>query len=193
MTRSLPARAARVLAPVAAALVAVLGASACTSEWGSAAVVGDRRITVSQVQDATADVQKVVGADNPVTQSQVLYWLVLAPYVLDAAARHGIGVSVDDARREMQAVPHPTPASLLAVRSAMAMGKLQSDLQPEEAQQAYQEVRNQVEATGVRVNPRFGVFDPKQFVITPKQPDWLAPAPATAIPAPAPSAQPATP
>ena len=151
-------------------------------------MVGDRRITVSQVQDATADVQKVVGPDAQVTQSQVLYWLVLAPYVLDAAARHGIGVSVDDARREMQAVPHPTPAGLLAVRSAMAIGKLQSDLQPDRVPAGLPGGPVPGRApTAVRVNPRFGVFDPKQFVITPKQPDWLAPAPADGHPGAAPN------
>jgi len=179
VTRNLAARAARVLVPLAA-LVAV-AVSGCSSQWGAAAVVGDRRITVNQVQEATADIQQVLGPDAQLTQSQVLYWLVLAPYVLDAAARHGIGVSVDDARREMQAVKNPSAAGLLAVRSAMAMGKLQGDLEAPEAQKAYEEVRSEVDATKIRVNPRFGVFDPKQFIITPKQPDWL---PATPTPAP---------
>ena len=193
MTRNLAARAARALVPVAA-LVALAVTGCSSSQWGAAAVVGDRRITVNQVQQATTDIQQVLGPDAQLTQSQVLYWLVLAPYVLDAAARHGIGVSVDDARHEMQAVKDPSAAGLLAVRSAMAMGKLQGDLEAPEAQKAYEEVRAEVDATKIRVNPRFGVFDPKQFIITPQQPDWLPPTPtASATPAPAPSDQPAQP
>jgi hypothetical protein len=188
-TRRMPRVAAVV--PALAVAAALLTGCGGPSEGGSAAVVGDRRITEADLQTATSELQEVVGADNQLTQSQVLSWMVLAPYTLDVASKNGIGVSVDDAVNTLQGkVTDPSDATLLAARSAIALSRLSRGLDQAASQQAYQDVLTQVKAVKVSVNPRYGSFDTKTFSIDAVSPNWLV---KTATPAATASADPNAP
>jgi hypothetical protein len=160
-------------------LAAAVGVAGCTPTPGAAAVVGDRRIPVSDVQSATVDVLELVGPDVQVGQPQVLSWLVLAPFVLDEAARRGVGVSPDDARQQFSADPQrqvadPSDAAIRAVQSALVISRLRSQLQPEQAQQAADAVLQRVRAAGVQVSPRYGRFELSNFSVQAVRPEWLA-------------------
>lgn len=178
--------------------VLTLGLAGCTPRPGAAAVVGDRRIPVSDVQQATADVRELVGADVQVDQPQVLSWLVLGPFVLDEAARRGVAASEDDARQQFTAaepprrVADPSDAAIRAVQSALVISQLRNRLQPEQAAQAAQQVSARVRAAGVHVSPRYGRFDLNNFSVQPVTPDWIVPVPnSTSAPnEPAPSPTP---
>lgn len=196
-TRRMPRVAAVVPAlAVAAALLTGCGGPA---QSGSAAVVGDRRISEADLQTATRELQQVVGPDNQLTQSQVLSWMVLAPFTLDVAAKNGIGVSADDAVSQLQGrVTDPADPTLLAARSAIALSRLSRGLDQTASQKAYQDVLAQVKGVKVTVNPRYGSFDTEKFSIEAVTPDWLvktaAPAAEEGAPsdpnAPAPTATP---
>ena len=79
-------RTPRRLAAVALALPAALLLAGCgAAQAGAAAVVGDRRIPVTQVQDAHRDVSVLTGPDAGLSQADVLNWLILEPYIVEAA------------------------------------------------------------------------------------------------------------
>jgi hypothetical protein len=167
-----------------AAVAAGLGLGGCgTPEAGAAAVVGDRRISVSELQQATEDIQKAGGQDLQVSQQRVLTVLILEPYVVDVAARNGVGVSTYEgcmafASTSTSCLPGETTlsdAALLAMRGNAAIGKLQSGLDAARQQKAIQEILTAVERAGVHVNPRYGRFDPATTAIVPAQENWLAP------------------
>lgn len=160
-------------------LAAALGVAGCTPTPGAAAVVGDRRIPVSDVQSATEDVRELVGQDAEIGQSQVLSWLVLAPYVLAEGSRRGVAASEDDARQQFTADPQrqvtdPSQAAVQAVQSALVISRLRTQLQPDQAQQAADVVLAQVREAGVSINPRYGRFDLTSFSVQPESPDWIA-------------------
>lgn len=171
-TRRMPRAAA--LVPALAVTAALLTGCGGPAQSGSAAVVGDRRITEADLQTATRELQKVVGPDNPLTQSQVLSWMVLAPFTLDVAAKNGIGVSSDDAVTTLEGrVTDPADSTLLAARSAIALSRLSRGLDQAASQQAYNDVLAQVKAVKITVNPRYGSFDKEKFSVEAVAPDWL--------------------
>lgn len=181
MTRILRPDVRTIAVPLAAALLlAVTGCGA--SEAGAAAVVGDRRITVAQVQSAYQDILPVVGPDAQLTQSDVLNWLILQPYLVKAAAENNLGISAEDARdqfRTSDAEPHPSTAALDAVESALAINRLQAgELSQQKVQQVFTGVIDEIGRAKVHVNPRYGRYDPTRLVVSATQESWLAsPAP----------------
>lgn len=181
-TRSIPpcrrARAHRVgalrrLAGVTGlALAVAMGASGCSAaESGAAAVVDGRRISVSAVQDAAADFEVFTG--QPVPQQQVLYFLVIAPYVVDAAARAGVGVSPDDARTQLEdRVGDPSEASIEALRAAESVSRL-TQLSEDRAKPALDGVVADLQAADIQLSPRYGEFDAERITIVPPQENWI--------------------
>jgi len=187
------------LALVAAAAIApALSACGSTSEAGTAAVVGDRQIPVSDLQQATRDIQSVLGADAGVTQADILYYMIIAPYTIQEAAARNVGVSPNDVlawerqtvgANEAKGIPEFTPATVETMQGALSLQRL-SSLQAPAFQSAYDELRNSLTSAGVHVNPRYGRFDLKQFddkqvAVVPVTPDWIT---QTATPTPSPSA-----
>lgn len=173
---------------VAAALVVVaLTTSACSPrEAGAAAVVGDRRVTTQELQDALTGLK----AGNPqFAQVQqldrlVLFDLVAEPYLTRAAQQAGIGVSDSEARAALPGTPQADPAAVRALRGQIALNKL-NQAQSSEALDA---VAATLRSQGVRVSPRYGRFDDQTLSIVDAAPNWLpTPKPtATATPTPAP-------
>jgi hypothetical protein len=199
-----------VIRPAAVALAAALLltplTAACGTQAGAAAVVGDRRITVGELQTATSEVRSIVQDPSQVTQQLVLGWLIANPYVLQVAAEQGRGVSTQDAQgfftrsnfTNASGGTTPSESALAAVQSAYALQLLTGqDASPQAAKAAVDEVLADLRAADVDVNPRYGTFDyrwdeqTQSFTLTPRSPNWLeprqAPAPAAATPAPTPS------
>lgn len=202
-------RGPRASALAAAAAVLALVAACGVPEAGAAAVVGDRRISESDLQQATAEVQSIVPPESPITRQTVLGWLITEPYLSAAARTSGIGVSDDDVKqvfsssgfRSTDGSGAPSEAALRAVRSAVALQKIAgqgSPLNQEQATQVLGKVSADLEAADVRVNPRYGTFDPtfspengRVFAVTAgPEANWLVPKPSPS-PAPSPGAEPA--
>lgn len=196
---------------LALAVTAVLALSACgRAAVGAAAVVGDRRISVAQVQVASTQVEKILAQGSAVDQTTVLDWLIISPFAVDAAARNNVGASTDDAAQifaraaaanPSSSVGTPDPATLEAVRAVLALQNLQGQgsapITRDRAQAAYDELVARLKATHIVVNPRYGTFYPDKVSVgllasgrlplAHVQPDWQVPA-ASATPTPAPSA-----
>ncbi len=200
-------RGAAVALAASLALTPLLGA--CGTQAGAAAVVGDRRITVGELQTATSEVRSIVQDPSQVSQQLVLGWLIAHPYVVQVASEQGKGVSRQDAenfftRSNFTAAgggTSPSESSVDAVQTAYALSLLtgQESSTPEVAKKSVDEVLADLKAAKVTVNPRYGTFDyrwdeqSQTFTLSPRSPNWLAPAtPATPAPAtPAPGGAPA--
>jgi hypothetical protein len=176
-------------------------ASSCASgiDAGAAALDGDRRVTVSDVQTAFVQVNRIVPADQQFDQRTVLSFLITEPYVVAAATSTGVGVSEDDARnifvRSSATNPAakgltPAPVSIRLVRSVLALTRLgggtfaegQTPLPEAQGQAAVAQVVEQLRARDVMVNPRYGTFEPvfdpaaqKVFPVTADTDNWLVP------------------
>ena len=180
--------------------------AACGTQAGSAAIVGDRRISVGELQTATSEVRTIVGDPSQVNQQLVLGWLIAHPYVEQVAAQHGQGVSTQDAEAfftrakftNAQGGTTPSEASVQAVQTAYALSLLtgQDSSTPETAKQATDQVLADLKAAHVEVNPRYGTFDYKwdeqtqSFTLSPRSSNWLQatqPAQPAASPSPSPS------
>ncbi len=187
------------LALVAVAAIApVLSACTAASQAGTAAVVGDRKIPVSDLQDATRDIQAVLGPDAGITQADILYYMIIAPYATQEAAARNVGVSPNDVlvwERQTAGsngsgeVPELSPAAVDTMQGALSLQRL-SSLQTTAFDSAYAELKTSLTSAGVDVNPRYGRFDMKQFdakqvAVVPVTPDWIT---QTATPTPTPSA-----
>ena len=176
---------------VVAGVVAGLTAACGTPSAGSAATVGGRRISIQDVQNATEDLQALLGPTQPVPQSIVLYLLAAAPYIQKNAAQLGVGVSLDDARAEFvqNKVPHPSSAAVQVIQANEIVGRVkQADSQAGNALLA--QVSLDLHRDGMTANPRYGSFDYTHGRIAPDVPDWLpaSSAAASASPSPAPAA-----
>lgn len=200
-------RGPRASALAAAAAVLALVAACGVPEAGAAAVVGDRRISESELQQATAEVQSIVPPEESITRQTVLGWLITEPYMSAAARTSGIGVSENDVKqvfsssgfKSADGSSAPSEPALRAVRSIVALQKIAgqgSPLGQEQKAQVLGKISADLKAADVRVNPRYGTFDPtfspengQVFSVT-AGPDanWLVP---SASPVPSPGAEPA--
>jgi hypothetical protein len=164
---------------VALAVPAALLLAGCgTPQAGAAAVVGDRRIAVSEVQEAYRDITVLVGQDLQATQADMLTFLIIEPYLTEAAAEAGQGVSEDDARMVFAEVkdrlPNPSPGALQVARAVAARERISSTLEPSQVEQVFGGIIEEIRADEVKVNPRYGgTFDYNQLVIMPGGDDWL--------------------
>jgi hypothetical protein len=179
------------------AVVLALTVSGCgTREAGAAAVVGDRRISVADVQDGYRDISATLGPDQRITQEQILNLLILEPYLTRAAAAAGRGLSTQDARLNMQAAgldeaTKVSSAGLEVWRANMANTALQTSRSNEDIKATYEGIGRQLKADGVHINPRYGSgLDYDTFSIEAEQPNWLAASATPSPTAPAPGEQP---
>jgi hypothetical protein len=186
----------RSLGVAATALALSLALSGCeTREAGAAATVGDTRISVSEVQNAYADIVPLVGQDQAITQGDILNLLILRPYLLQAAASAGRGISLDDARQDIKAVGSSdttklSPAGLRVWQANLANAALQRDQPQTQIRATYNRIGQQLRSAGVHINPRYGAgIDYANFSITPEQANWLkTPDPAAVAPTAPPQA-----
>jgi hypothetical protein len=158
--------------------VALLVSGCGTPQSGAAAVVGDRRIPVSEVQDAFRDIAVLIGQDGQISQADMLTYLVLEPYLSKAAADAGDGVSMDEAKKQFDEVkdklPEPSHGALLVARAVVARDKIQAALPADQAQRVFEGIVEQLRAEKVEVNPRFGAsFDYGRLVVVQGSENWL--------------------
>jgi hypothetical protein len=169
-------RLGRRLTVLALVAVASLTASACARmQAGAAAVVGDRRISVGQLQQATTDIDAYAKAQDPnssVSQDKVLLFMILGPDLVDAAARAGVGVSDDTARQELAkyGVAKASGGAIEAMRGLAALNALKQANKAAELNDFVTRLRSEK----ISVNPRYGTFDPAALNIVAVAPDWLA-------------------
>jgi hypothetical protein len=161
---------------VALPLVLSLALGACSpAEPGAAAVVGDQRITTAQVNQAVRGIRQ----GNPeIAQGQgldqtVLFYLLVAPYLLPRAEQVGAGVSDTEAAAQLPKATDPDPQSLRVLRTFLSLQKLQQGGQTAVLQQVQQQIRG----AKARINPRFGQLDTTRLEIVERRPNWLVPAP----------------
>jgi hypothetical protein len=164
----------------AAVLALALTLSACqTPQAGAAATVGDERISVAEVQDAYADIVPLIGQDQGITQGDILNLLILRPYLLQAAAAQGAGVSMDDARQDIKSVGASDGTTLSAAglrvwQANLANAALQKDQSEATIRATYTRIGEQLKKAGVHINPRYGAgIDYTNFSIKPEVPDWI--------------------
>ena len=198
-------RGAAVVLAASLALTPLLGA--CGTQAGAAAVVGDRRITVDELQTATSEVRSIVQDPSQVTQQLVLGWLIAHPYVVQVASEQGKGVSRQDAQtfftrsnfKTQDGGTTPSDSAVDAVQTAYALSLLTGqDSSPEVAKRSVDEVLADLKAAKVTVNPRYGTFDYKwdeqtaTFTLSPRSPNWLKPANPAPAASPAPTPTPSS-
>lgn len=185
-------RTVRRMATLAALPALLLALAGCTREAGAAAVVGDRRISVAELQAAYRDVKPLFGADSRVSQADVLMALIAEPYLVEEAGRLGQGVSDFDAGQQFEEVkddvPDPSPAAITAVRAFMAAATLQSEDRSREAiTRSFQEIGDALDRDGVHINPRYGAsFNKDDFTLRPSSPNWLVKSSTSSEPSPQP-------
>jgi len=175
-----PRRVGALLAGTAAVLAVTLSGCGTISQAGAAAVIGDRRISVSDVQDGYNDIVPLVGQDAGVTQAQILNLLILEPYLTDAAADLGLGVSDQDARLSISSSGSVDGDDLSAAgvevwRANLANTALQTDRSTKEIAATYASIEKELKAADVEINPRYGDgIDYSTFTLTQSTPNWIS-------------------
>lgn len=178
-------RSASALLALGVLVVGVL--SGCSGQPGAAAVVDGERITVAELQAATADLTPYL---QDVTQSSVLMVLVAAPTFDRAATGEGVGVSMQQAEDlldqaakaavEAGKTPARTTGFSDAAVEVARFTLLQQNIQalPNGAE-VIAKITDQLAALDTEVNPRYGVVDFATGSVTPSSYPWLV-APAAA-------------
>lgn len=162
---------------IAVLTVAVALAGCASAQPGAAALVGDRRISTQQVTDASQGLR----AGNPELAQggdldrTVLFFLVISPYVLEAAQGNGAGVSPDEARALLPKAQDPDPGAVRVLQTFLALQKLQQSGSTE----VLTTLQQQVAAAKPRLNPRYGTFQAGQMAVVDTVPNWIVPRPAT--------------
>jgi hypothetical protein len=182
----------RAAAVAGVAALALTGVTACSpDEPGAAALVAGERITTDQVSEAVRGIRQ----GNPeIAQTEnldqtVLFYLVVAPFLLPRAEEAGAGVSESEVVTQMlpRAGSDPDPQSVRVLQTFLALQKLQQA----GATPVLEQVQQQIRTAKIRVNPRFGRLDTQQLQIVERQPNWLVPTQST--PAAGEETAPATP
>ncbi|WP_426565849.1 hypothetical protein ACPPVT_04585 [Angustibacter sp. McL0619] len=159
---------------VVLAVVAAVGLSACSpAKVGAAAIVGDSRITSAQVNNASAGIRQGNPqlAQGEGLERTVLYYLVIAPWVLPTAAANGQGVSNQEATKLLPDAKTPDPDSVLVLRTFIALQKMQQAGLSEPLAQ----VQKDIAAANPKLSPRYGTFDAKSMSIVDAPPNWVVP------------------
>lgn len=162
----------------AIALAGVLALSACsgTSSAETAAVVEGRVITEQQVREATDQINRAFKPEQPITAAQTLTLLIRAPYINEAAAAAGRAQSESAARAAFKDFPETPTAASIEI--------LQAEASLQQVDDAGRQALGAKFATlDMKINPRYGTFDPARSEIVATTPNWLVPSAAPAAPA----------
>lgn len=164
------------------ALVALAALSACTpGDAGAAAVVDGRRISSADLAAATDGIRTGnpdLARSGSDLERIALFYLMIGPYVMDAAQANGAGVSAQEAAAQLPKTTSPDPRSVQVLQSFLALEKLKSLRQ----QKILIDLQRTIAAAHPRVNPRYGRFEPAGPSIEDTQPDWFVPTPAPSAP-----------
>lgn len=180
-------RVAALAVALAIGLAPALAACGAT-QAGAAAIVGDHRISVSELQTATTELKQLVRDPTQITQELVLGWLIANPAAVQVATEKGQAVSRDDALRFFPPATFrnagggttPSDASVTAVQTAYALQLLAGQgVDEATAKTNVDKVLADLKADKVTVNPRYGTFDyawdaqTQSFTLSPTKVSWL--------------------
>lgn len=163
----------------AIALAGILALSACSGSTSAetAAVVDGRVITEQEVREATSQINKAFNPQQPLTAAQTLTLLIRAPYINEAAAAAGRAQSESAARAALKDFPETPADSTVEILQAEASLQQVDDAGRQELTKKFAEI-------DMKINPRYGRFDPQQASLVATSPNWLVPAaPAASAPA----------
>ncbi|GGB82464.1 hypothetical protein N798_11720 [Knoellia flava TL1] len=163
----------------AIALAGILALSACsgTTSAETAAVVDGRVITEQEVREATSQINRAFNPQQPLTAAQTLTLLIRAPYINEAAAAAGRAQSESAARAALKDFPETPADSTVEILQAEASLQQVDDAGRQELTKKFAEI-------DMKINPRYGRFDPQQASLVATSPNWLVPAaPAASAPA----------
>lgn len=166
---------ARLIKVIGALFAGLLVLSACGTHPGAAAVVNGNTIAEQDVSQASSELSTVL--DGPVNSQAVLQILIVGPTAIQVAARHGMGVSADDAGEfldgqaamnaqeplEEYSNPTLTVARYLILQETMQTSPEAAEVGPELAEA--------VQDMDIELSPRYGEWTPEGP--TPTQPEWL--------------------
>ena len=164
----------RARASKAAVLLAVcgLGLGACSAHPGTAAIVGDMRISEAEVSLTSQQLSGLLGQDVDASQ--------LLP-TLNQNLANGITVSdqeVTDSLAEMgqevvqrggksTPITNPSPLLKTIIKNSIAQQKLRSSgMSQEQLAQVNAELANTIQTTKVEINPRYGTLDARSGSLT---------------------------
>ncbi|WP_395104392.1 SurA N-terminal domain-containing protein [Actinomadura sp. SCN-SB] len=191
----MPGRTIKMLAVAVPAAVALAGCGGGPVRTGSAAIVGDHRITISTLGQAVEDWEREFRADPRANQlrsmnpppadtdvQNALFGLVQIRLTDEAARRAGLRVSdgqVDMALNSLNRDPRRGPASSFArarglparyardlARQAVIVGEVLRR-NGDDGTGFRTLVSQTAQSLGVRINPRYGTFDPDRLVFGP--------------------------
>lgn len=190
----------RLAAAVVAAGAAGLVLTGCsgTTHTGAAAVVDGDRITISTLGGKVAAVEDETGLSaSPVAATRAqLSRLLVVEVVEEAGRRAGVHVTATEVAEQRRALEAASPESLTAraarqgvpasdidtmIRRDIILDKIaaREGVTPESPR--YNAVVSQVlldtaSSMSIKLNPRYGTWDPSQLSIGPQTYDWLTPA-----------------
>ncbi len=155
-------------------LGATLALSGCGAQQaGAAAIVNDRVISDQDVQNVAKELTVIIPDGQKLSSTETLFSLILAPYVSAEADRAHKTVSVSEARKAIDKVADPAPATIEFVRMQLGFRRLD--------QASKVSIANVLRKAKITINPRYGTFDAKQIAMIPTSPNWIkasAPSPA---------------
>jgi len=160
-------RTARVVVVLLGATLAVSTVSACgTQQPGAAGIVNGSAISEKDVQAVTAEFNALPRPEKAAPRD-VLYSLILAPYILTEADRAGKNISDAQARQV-----YGIPAASLSP-ATMDFLRLQLEI-PTLNEASKTAILATVAKAKITVNPRYGTFD-KEAGVLPTSPNWIKP------------------
>lgn len=154
-------RSVRPLAAVAAA--AALALSGCATA-DAAAIVNGRVISEEEAQEAVRQI-KEAQPQAQIDTPQAVRALVIASFINDVTAKNGKGQSDSAAKAALGNVNEPARATLDLVKASMASEQL--------TPQENAEIRAQIAAADISVNPRYGTFNKDNAEFTDAAPNWI--------------------
>lgn len=163
----------RVRGALVAAVVGSVLLGGCSAQPGAAGVIDGRTISTDTVDRTVREVEPVLNGAEP---ANVLGSLMFAPYYIEAAEENGVGVSTEETRGMLDeaATSLGVPAtdwsqsSIDLVRFFLSAQNLQA-LDP----QITAAVQQELAATDIEVNPRYGTFDEESGQIVPLDLPWI--------------------
>lgn len=140
-----------------------------TAPREAAATIGDRTITIGDVQAATKGTNDFIreqGGQQTMSGRDILTTLLFAPEIIETAQTSGVPVpsaaAVERVLGQLGIDKAPATVELIRAQS------VREQMTPEQVQAAFESA-----STDISVNPRYGTFSPEQG-LTEATPNWLA-------------------
>ncbi|MGV1009230.1 MAG: hypothetical protein ACOYBY_11570 [Dermatophilaceae bacterium] len=151
-------------------LAALVLVASCTAVRlpGAAAIIDGQPITTQDVATTTDQINGVIqDPSQHFTETQTVYWLVIAPFVNEKAAATGRWTPDEAFNTVLAAIPNPTEQTVAVVKAQSAANAL--------TQQDVQGVLAQIEAADIQIDPRFGSIDTQTGAWVKPDPNWIKP------------------